>query len=383
MVRASSLFILLPEPTSWQPASRDELPDAPSLSSTASLKRGPVRALVVLHVKEFSFFHFGATHVVDVDPHGALAQHCGAAAVEKLRRGLRDPPKYPTLGDACGHVLTLIFGQPSFYMRTFEALVVPVSGCTPPWDSSLLGKHTNAQLWHGTHEEVAFSPDLACCAIETRRDTQTAGIRVPIMMLMPLVPCDMDSAIAMRTISEMVREGKHKARRSKRDSIEDGEIEEADSGASQASSQSAPGVSKKRKHRSPPNKGSDKKMTAPGRLVFLSSYYHGSAHAAPGTLAHVHEVVDEDYRAETRVLRLRAIPSGDERAEVPDSQVIALDSKPSFERAWQATLLSGDEARKLSLFHGCVRHADRCKGQPLFGVFRTLVPGTGASTASH
>ena len=86
------------------------------------------------------------------------------------------------------------------------------------------------------------------------------------------------------------REGKHKARRSKRDHIEDGEIEEADSGASQgssqASSQSAPGVSKKRRHRSPPNRGTDKKMTATGRLVFLSSHYQGSAQAAPGTLAH-------------------------------------------------------------------------------------------------
>ena len=288
--------------------------------------------MVVLHVKEFSFFHFGTTHVVDIDPQGALAQHDIAEAEEKLRRGLRNPPKYPTLGDACGHVAMLIFEQPSFYMRSFEVLVQPVSGSVPPWDASLLGRHTNTQLWHGTHEEVAFSPKLACCAIETSRDTLATGIRVPVMMLQPFVPHEMEAAVAVRTMWQMVREGKHKARMSQRDCVEDGELEE---GSSQ-------GVSKKRKHRAA-HKGPDKKMTAIGRMVFLVAHYQDQY--ASGTDAHVHEVVDDDFHARFgRVLRLKALPSGEERSEVPDSQVVALDSKPSYAQAWQATLASGRRA---------------------------------------
>ena len=381
MVRCtSSLFVFLPEPKAWaeptgtSPAMPTEWLEA----SSTPLRHGPVRALVVLEVKEFDFFRLGTTHVVDVDRDGALVQHCGADVVKKLRDGLRNPPKYPSLAEACSHVTMLLFGHTSFYMRSFEALIEPANECAPPWDIKLLGRHTHSELWHGTRQQVAISLDLACCAVTTRRDTVLSdGLRVPVMMLQPFVPCDMDEATAMQTVRDLMHRGKHKARRSCRDQVEDGEIKEDSLGAGEDGTRAG------KKQRKAP-KGFDKKMTAPGRLVFLDPHY--ASEDAPGTSAHVHEVLDEDWRQRPgqpplRVLRLRPIPSGDELAEVSGSQVVPLDSKPSFERAWHAASLGGDAARKLSLYHGFVRHAERCKGQPLFGVFRTLVPGTAPAAA--
>ena len=374
MVRTSSLFVFLPEPSTWPDSARPE-PSTAQLHTDDSLRgNGPVRALVVLEVKEFSFFHLGVTEIVDVDPHDALAQQRGADAVSKLRNGLRNPPKYATLGAACGHVLQLLFGQTDFYMRSFEALVAPVPGRGPALDMKLLGKHTNGQMWHGVREEVAISPELACCSVETHRNTLLSnGVRVPVMMLQPFIPCDMDEGAAMQAVRDLMHEGKHKAYQSKRHRTEVGEIKGSSSGAG-----TSVGDNKKKKA-----KGANKKMTAIGRLVFLVQYY--AREHESGTITHVHEVIDEGWRSQSdgkRVLKLRAIPSGEERSDVVDSDVVALDSQPSFERAWQAMLLSGDEARKLSLFHGCVRHAEtKCKERPLFGVFRSLVPGTDREVA--
>jgi hypothetical protein len=177
----------------------------------------------------------------------------------------------------------------------------------------------------------------------------------------------------MQAVQDLMHEGKHKAYQSKRHRTEAGEIKGSSSGAGTS------GVSCNTKKRA---KGVNKKMTAIGRLVFLEPYY-AREHEA-GTITHVHEVIDEGWRSQSdgkRVLKLRAIPSGEERSDVVDSDVVALDSQPSFERAWQAMLLSGDDARKLSLFHGCVRHSERCKDRPLFAVFRSLVPGTDREVA--
>ena len=424
MVRAGRLFVFLPEPETWpqcttavstdecahssapQPCSPAALlsgvnsPSAsaasPSPSSCAvggsllpsairrssqspssaasrsPLKHGPVRALVVLEVQEYSFFHLGPTNVVDVDPHGAIAQHLGEDAVDRLRRRLRNPPKYPTFGDACGHVHTLLFGEMRFHMRAFEALVLPVSSSTPPWDPALVGSHESSKLWHGIQETSAFSPQLACCAVETCRDTQRSGLRVPLMMLLPFVPCEMDDRSAASTLANLMREGRHKVSPARRDRVEDGEIDDSSPGL--------PGVSKKRKHRASPKASDHRKMTAPGRLVFLSAHLD-AREPDSGTGGHVHEVVDEEWQPRTgltplRVLKLRPLPAGPELTRVPDDDVVALDSEPNFSRAWVATLEADDRARKLSLFHGLAKHAERCAHQPLFGVLRTLVPGT-------
>ena len=47
----------------------------------------------------------------------------------------------------------------------------------------------------------------------------------------------------------------------------------------------------------------------------------------------------------------------------------------SFARAWKAAHAAGDEARKLSLFHGWLRFARGRPDEPLFGVLRLLHPG--------
>ena len=75
---------------------------------------------------------------------------------------------------------------------------------------------------------------------------------------------------------------------------------------------------------------------------------------------------------------------------VVHSQVVALDSKPSYAQAWQATLASGDEARKLSLYHGLDRHTrefasverEGCTGFEPSGVLRQLIGGNGKSPMS-
>ena len=387
MVRvASSLYVYLPEPTQW-PRTEGGPPNENPAWARTEVCEGPVRALVVLEVKEFSFFHLGVTHVVDIDPHGALARARGFEAVEKLRLGLRQPAKYPTLGDACGHVLQLIYGQAILHTHAFEALITPVDGSDPPWDASLLGAHSNRHMWHGMNQLSAFSPELACCTIETCRDPFTKGTRVPLMLLQPFVPRDLDSVSATRTLTAMVHEGRHRPSHSKRHRLEDGEIDESSTrgGSSSVSTQKGQnGVSKKLKSRLAT---AQMRMTAPGRLVFIMAHYV-EVHAT-GTTAHVHEVTDEDWETRpgdqraSRVLTLRALPSGDERS-VPSSMVVPLDRRPSFADAWAATLLSGDEARKHSLLLGCAKHADGFGGfQTREGVFRRLVPGTAPAEAKR
>ena len=48
----------------------------------------------------------------------------------------------------------------------------------------------------------------------------------------------------------------------------------------------------------------------------------------------------------------------------------------SFARAWKAAHAAGDEARKLSLFHGWLRFArERKPDEPLYSVLRSLHAG--------
>eukprot|EP00966_Prymnesium_polylepis_P043495 1008784-Prymnesium_polylepis.1 len=243
----------------------------------APILQGPVRALVILEVEPSGLFHFGPTRIAAVDPHGALAARHGAALVEDLRHALRQSG-FPTLGQVCGTISSLIFNEPTFYLQTFEALVVPVGGSGPKWDASLLGRHRKLRHWHDRQETLAISPDLACCAVRTCEDTQAAGFRVPIMMLQPFVPRDMPDGAAAEEVRRQMRQGKHKAYNSKRGQIADGEIEEG-------SPPGAAGVSKKRKHQSSP-KGSNKAI-AVGRLVLLKAYLDDPS--PEGTMGHIHD----------------------------------------------------------------------------------------------
>ena len=80
MVRLNRLFIFLPEPDEWRQNGAEAL--AP-------------RALVVLEVESFDVMMLGPTRLVQLDPHGAIAERQGEAAVELLK-------KHKCLGGATG-----------------------------------------------------------------------------------------------------------------------------------------------------------------------------------------------------------------------------------------------------------------------------------------
>ena len=214
---------------------------------------------------------------------------------------------------------------------------------------------------------------MCCCSLQffdtqTCEDSQTAGFRVPIMMLQPLVPRDTPDGAAAEEVKVQMHQGKHKAHNNKRGQIEDGEIEEG-------SQRGAAGVSKRRKRQSS-SKGFTKTI-AVGSLVLLRA--HLDATAPEGTSGHVHEVVRHSFResgfinAQEKVLELTPLPSGPE-CIVSESEVAPIQE--NFARAWDATCTAGDGARKLSLFHGWLKFAREQKpNEPYFAALRSLRSG--------
>ena len=223
MVRPSgAVLTYLPEPPGWRAHPPGRLPaDTPdpcwSLDPAPPAKGS--RPLAIVEVVDYDLSALGTSRIIKLDPVGVLAERLGDAAVQCVRRALRDSWTYPSLATAGNALLKAIFGEPGPSSWLFEVIVSPhVYASRTLWNERLLGRRKLLATYRKREFELDTSPDLACCNMDVLHPVSRPSPdarrhwTVRICQITPLVKRELSDREAEAALQQLL----DKARRRRR-----------------------------------------------------------------------------------------------------------------------------------------------------------------------